>query len=234
MRPPPPRAWLTHAPSPDAGMNKLVVNHLEKLYITSDAATIVDELEVVHPAAKMLARAAQMQVQEVGDGSNFVITFAGELLGQAEGLLRIGVHPSEIVEGYKRAGEKAAAELETMGVRSLDDPRDKAALSVRRGVERGGGRCCHWALELHLRRRRPLLPPLQRALEPVVAAKHMGYETLLAGLVADAVLAVLPPASKKASLSVDNVRVAKLIGGTVADSQVRRARTAPPPARVYS
>ncbi len=118
-------------------MNKLVVNHLEKLFITSDAATIVDELEVVHPAAKMLTRAAQMQVQEVGDGSNFVITFAGELLGQAEGLLRIGVHPSEIVEGYKRAAEKALAELETMTVRTLDDPRNKAALAV--SAEAGWG-----------------------------------------------------------------------------------------------
>jgi T-complex protein 1 subunit theta len=80
-------------------MNKLVVNHLEKLFVTSDAATIVQELEVVHPAAKMLAKAAAMQVQEVGDGSNLVVTLAGELLTQAEGLLRIGVHPSEIVEG---------------------------------------------------------------------------------------------------------------------------------------
>ena len=107
------------------GMNKLVVNHLEKLFVTSDAATIVDELEVVHPAAKMLAKAAHMQVQEVGDGSNFVISVAGELLAQAEGLLRIGVHPAEIVIGYKAALEKALEELPKLSQSTLANPRDK-------------------------------------------------------------------------------------------------------------
>jgi len=114
------------------GMNKLVVNHLEKLFVTSDAATIVEELEIVHPAAKMLTKAAQMQVQEVGDGSNFVITFAGELLSQAEGLLRIGVHPSEIVTGYKRAFDEAVKELPKLSQSSLADIRVKDDLVVRR------------------------------------------------------------------------------------------------------
>lgn len=170
------------------GMNKLVVNHLEKLFITSDAATIVEELEVVHPAAKMLAKAALMQVQEVGDGSNLVVTLAGELLTQAEGLLRIGVHPSEVVEGYKKAAEAAIGYLESMPGFTLEDVRDKAALS--------------------------------KALTPVLASKQLGYEEMLADLVSDAVLGVMPPAGKKASVTADNVRVAKLIGGTVADSQV--------------
>jgi T-complex protein 1 subunit theta len=122
------------------GMNKLVVNHLEKLFVTSDAATIVDELEVVHPAAKMLAKAAHMQVQEVGDGSNFVITVAGELLAQAEGLLRIGVHPAEIVIGYKAALEKALEELPKLSQSTLANPRDKDALVVRAGGGGGGAR----------------------------------------------------------------------------------------------
>ena len=54
------------------GMNKLVVNHLEKIIVTSDCATIVKELEVQHPAAKMLVLAAEMQEQEFGDNTNFV------------------------------------------------------------------------------------------------------------------------------------------------------------------
>jgi T-complex protein 1 subunit theta len=70
-------------------MNKLVVNHLGKLFITSDSATLLKELEVEHPAAKMLVMAAEMQEQEVGDGSNFVVSFAGELLSNAESLLRM-------------------------------------------------------------------------------------------------------------------------------------------------
>lgn len=120
-------------------MNKLVVNHLEKIFVTSDAATIVQELEVAHPAARMLTMAAKMQEQEMGDGTNFVITFAGavnavfgscvstnppflvfragELLSQAEGLLRIGVHASEIVEGYRKASVAALRILEELSCR---------------------------------------------------------------------------------------------------------------------
>jgi len=70
-------------------MNKMVINHIEKLFVTNDAVTIVNELEVEHPAAKLLVLASKMQEAEVGDGTNFVIIFAGELLHAAEGLLRL-------------------------------------------------------------------------------------------------------------------------------------------------
>ena len=113
------------------GMNKLVVNHLEKLFLTSDAATIVEELEVVHPAAKMVARAAFEQVKEVGDGSNLVISLAGELLTQAESLLRIGVHPSEIISGYKSAKDRCILELETMAKVTIDNMNNKESIEVR-------------------------------------------------------------------------------------------------------
>jgi len=53
-------------------MNKMVINHLEKLYVTNDAATITEQLEVQHPAAKLVVTAAQSQQQEIGDGTNFV------------------------------------------------------------------------------------------------------------------------------------------------------------------
>jgi len=71
------------------GMNKMVINHLEKLFVTSDAATIIRELEVEHPAAKLMISASQMQEQEIGDGTNFVIIFSGALLEAAEDLLRM-------------------------------------------------------------------------------------------------------------------------------------------------
>ncbi len=58
-------------------MNKMVINHLEKLFITNDSATIVAELEVQHPAAKLLVMASKMLEAEVGDGTNFVVVFAG-------------------------------------------------------------------------------------------------------------------------------------------------------------
>ncbi|KAL6473153.1 hypothetical protein MHYP_G00193410 [Metynnis hypsauchen] len=89
------------------GMNKMVINHLEKLFVTSDAATILRELEVQHPAAKMIVMASHMQEQEVGDGTNFVLVFAGALLELAEELLRMGLSVSEVIEGYEMACKKA-------------------------------------------------------------------------------------------------------------------------------
>ncbi|KAJ8882463.1 hypothetical protein PR048_014271 [Dryococelus australis] len=71
------------------GMNKMVINHIEKLFVTNDAATIIRELDVEHPAAKLMILASEMQEQEIGDGTNFVIIFAGALLEAAEDLLRM-------------------------------------------------------------------------------------------------------------------------------------------------
>lgn len=70
-------------------MNKMIINHIEKLFVTNDAATIINELEVEHPAAKLLVLASKMQEAEAGDGTNFVIIFAGALLEAAEELLRL-------------------------------------------------------------------------------------------------------------------------------------------------
>ncbi|PVU88473.1 hypothetical protein BB561_005832 [Smittium simulii] len=94
------------------GRNKMVVNRLEKLFVTSDAATIIHELEVVHPAAKILVMASQQQEAEAGDGTNYVIIFASELLQKAEYLLRMGLHPSEIAQGYEIAFTKTMELLE--------------------------------------------------------------------------------------------------------------------------
>uniref|UniRef100_A0A2R8ZV28 T-complex protein 1 subunit theta n=1 Tax=Pan paniscus TaxID=9597 RepID=A0A2R8ZV28_PANPA len=86
------------------GMNKMVINHLEKLFVTNDAATILRELEVQHPAAKMIVMASHMQEQEVGDGTNFVLVFAGALLELAEELLRIGLSVSEAISIFPDSG----------------------------------------------------------------------------------------------------------------------------------
>ena len=89
------------------GMKKMVINYLEKQFVTSDAATVLKELEVQHPAAKMLVMASKMQETECGDGTNFVITFAGDLLDQAEQLLKMGLKPSQITLGFEMACSKA-------------------------------------------------------------------------------------------------------------------------------
>ena len=112
------------------GMNKLVVNHLEKIIVTSDCATIVRELEVQHPAAKILCMAAEMQEQEYGDNTNFCLSFAGELLKLAEDLLRNGLHTAEIVSGYKRAYDKALEILPSLVVKKVENVRDEAEVGA--------------------------------------------------------------------------------------------------------
>lgn len=84
------------------------------MILTSDAATILRELEVVHPAAKLLVMASQQQDAEVGDGTNMVIVLAGEMLKKAEELLRMGLKTSDIVQGYEKAQNFALEVLEGM------------------------------------------------------------------------------------------------------------------------
>ena len=104
-----------------SGLNKMVINHLDKLFVTSDAATIIREVEVNHPAAKMVAMAAKMQETEAGDGTNFVISFAGELMQQAEGLIKMGLHPSEILIGYEKGSKKCLELLDDLTCYTIDD-----------------------------------------------------------------------------------------------------------------
>jgi T-complex protein 1 subunit theta len=73
------------------------------MVLTSDAATILRELDVVHPAAKILVMGCQQQETEMGDATNMVMVFAGELLKKAEELIRMGLKTSDITQGYERA-----------------------------------------------------------------------------------------------------------------------------------
>ncbi|XP_037080623.1 T-complex protein 1 subunit theta-like [Pollicipes pollicipes] len=114
------------------GMNKMVINHIDKLFVTSDAATIIRELEVEHPAAKMMILSSQMQEQEVGDGTNFVLIMAGSLLESAEDLLRMGLTPTEVVEGYEMALNKALELLPTLTCGEVKDVHNEA--EVKRAI----------------------------------------------------------------------------------------------------
>ncbi|GAA5856228.1 hypothetical protein JCM8547_000830 [Rhodosporidiobolus lusitaniae] len=112
------------------GRNKMVINHLEKLFVTSDAATIIRELDVVHPAGKVLVMASQQQEHEMGDRTNLVLILAGELLRKAEYLLTMGLHPSEVVLGYELARDKAIEELEKLSIRTLETPLTQESLAL--------------------------------------------------------------------------------------------------------
>lgn len=107
------------------GLNKMVINHLEKLFTTNDAATILRELEVEHPAAKLLVMATQQQESECGDGTNFVMVFAGALLSNAEELIRMGLSVTEVAAGYDMALKKAHQILEELVTDKIKDINDK-------------------------------------------------------------------------------------------------------------
>ncbi len=94
------------------GMDKMLVSDLGDITITNDGATILEEMNVEHPVAKIMVDIAKTQDKEAGDGTTTVVILAGELLRGAGELLEQGVHPSTVIRGYKLAAEKAAAVLE--------------------------------------------------------------------------------------------------------------------------
>lgn len=175
------------------GLNKMVINHLDKLFVTSDAATILEQLEVNHPAAKILAMGAQSQQSENGDGTNLVVSVGGELLSQATDLLQDGLHPSEVVQGYQKAADivyNTLKELCISGSQKLDLA-NEADVSKR--------------------------------VKGVIAAKQYGVEGIVAPLVVRACVAVCqtdPDGAAHGNFNVDNVRVAKLSGSGIEQSEV--------------
>ena len=89
------------------GMDKMLVDSLGDVTITNDGATILKEIDVQHPAAKMLVEIAKTTDNEVGDGTTSAVVLAGSLLEQAESFLLQEVHPTIIVDGYRKAATKA-------------------------------------------------------------------------------------------------------------------------------
>ena len=89
------------------GMDKMLVDSLGDVTITNDGATILKEIDVQHPAAKMLVEISKTTDNEVGDGTTSAVVLAGALLEQAESLITQDVHPTIIVDGYRKAGKKA-------------------------------------------------------------------------------------------------------------------------------
>jgi len=89
------------------GMDKMLVNSFGDATITSDGATILDEMDIEHPAAKMMVEVAKATDKEVGDGTTSAVVLAGKLLEKAEELLNKDVHPTIITEGYRKATSKA-------------------------------------------------------------------------------------------------------------------------------
>jgi len=98
------------------GMDKMLVTSFGDVAITNDGATILKELDVQHPAAKMMVEVAKALDNEVGDGTTTAVVLAGELLAKAESLLDQNVHPIVIIEGFKKASDKAQEVLEKIAI----------------------------------------------------------------------------------------------------------------------
>jgi thermosome len=109
------------------GMDKMLVDTLGDVVITNDGATILDEMDVEHPAAKMLVEVAKTQDEEVGDGTTSAVVFAGELLAQAEELLNQDVHATVIIKGYRMARTKSLEILDRIA--QPIDPEDVKTLN---------------------------------------------------------------------------------------------------------
>uniref|UniRef100_A0A915BFC9 T-complex protein 1 subunit theta n=1 Tax=Parascaris univalens TaxID=6257 RepID=A0A915BFC9_PARUN len=107
-----------------SGMNKMIINHVEKLFVTNDAATILKELEIQHPAARMIIMASEMQEKQIGDGTNTVVILAAALLEHASQLLNMGLSAAEIASGYEQALDKALQILPSLVVQKVKDLHD--------------------------------------------------------------------------------------------------------------
>jgi archaeal chaperonin len=105
------------------GMDKMLVDSLGDVTITNDGATILKEIDVQHPAAKMLVEISKATDNEVGDGTTSAVVLAGALLENAEDLIKKDVHPTIIVDGYLKAEEKALAILNEIAVKVEPDDR---------------------------------------------------------------------------------------------------------------
>jgi archaeal chaperonin len=108
------------------GMDKMLVDGFGDVTITNDGATILDEMEVQHPAAKMMVEVAKTQDDEVGDGTTTSVVVAGELLKKAEELIDQGIHPTVIVDGYREASNRALEVLNQIAIEI--EPNDRAML----------------------------------------------------------------------------------------------------------
>ncbi|HUH78943.1 MAG TPA: thermosome subunit alpha [Methanoregula sp.] len=114
------------------GMDKMLIDNMGDITITNDGVTILKEMDIEHPAAKMIVEVAKTQDAEVGDGTTTAVIIAGELIKNAEDLIAQSVHPTVIAEGYRLAAEKALVMLDGFSI--AVKPTDTAMLKKIAGT----------------------------------------------------------------------------------------------------
>jgi len=118
------------------GMDKMIVDSLGDITVTNDGVTILEEMQIEHPSAKMIVEVAKTQENEVGDGTTTAVVIAGELLKNAEELIDKNVHPAVIARGYRLAAEKALEILEEIAEKittNNEDILNKIAMTAMTG-----------------------------------------------------------------------------------------------------
>jgi thermosome len=122
------------------GMDKMLVDSLGDITITNDGAAILDEIDVEHPAAKMMVEIAKTQDDMVGDGTTTAVVLSGELLKKAEELLEQNIHPTLIVSGYRKAAEKAMEVLDNLSEAvNVDDKETLRKVAITSMSSKGVG-----------------------------------------------------------------------------------------------
>ena len=182
------------------GLDKMLVDSFGDITVTNDGATIVKEMEVQHPAAKLLVETAKAVDAEVGDGTTSAVVLAGELLNKAEGLLDQNIHPTIIIDGYKRAMDKA--------VEILDEISTKLEIGDLEAPE---------SLE---KAKKSLFKIAYSAL----ASKYIATPDILDMMVNIAIAAALKVAEKRADgtylARLGNVKMEKKKGASLAETQL--------------
>jgi thermosome len=169
------------------GMDKMLVDSFGDVTITNDGRTILDEMDIQHPAAKMLVEVAKTQDKEAGDGTTSSVIVAGELLAKAEELIDKNIHPTIIIEGYKQAAEKA---LETLNKIALPIDLTKTDYLKKVAVTSMGSK---------------------------IVSEHKEY---LADIAVKAMLAVAEKSEGGMKADVDDVKVEKKTGESLAGTSL--------------
>lgn len=114
------------------GMDKMLVNPIGDITITNDGATILHDMSIEHPAAKMVAEVAESLDSSAGDGTTSAVVFTGSLLEKAESLIENGVHPTVVVKGYRLAAAKAVEILENLAISTTGEDEKEMLVEVAR------------------------------------------------------------------------------------------------------
>jgi len=169
------------------GMDKMLVDSLGDVVITNDGVTILKEIDIQHPAAKMVVEVAKTQDNECGDGTTTAVIMAGELLKKAESLIEQGIHPTILANGYRMAAAKAMEILDTIAVEVT--PNDEEML--------------------------------KKIAKTAMTGKSVGGQRdFLADLAVKAIKAVAEKKNGKWEVDVENIKVEKKTGGSIAESSL--------------